>query len=106
VAKIQCRNFPDNLFERLEIDAQKNERSLEGHVRFLLTETLTNSSTIDEDSYFSGFIPEWMLIALKLSAKQGFRNLKYEVIKRLTESLDSDGIYPPGEEKDEAHKVS
>ncbi|WP_154641110.1 Arc family DNA-binding protein [Serratia marcescens] len=90
MAKIQCRNFPDHLFEQLVTDAQKNERSLEGHVRFLLTDIL-NNPTLNEETE----LPEWMLNALRESAKKGFRSLRYEIIKRLTESLAAEHVYAP-----------
>ncbi|WP_143182323.1 Arc family DNA-binding protein [Serratia fonticola] len=90
MAKIQARNFPEHLFEQLMTDAQKNERSLEGHVRFILTCAL-NNPILNEGTE----LPEWMLNALRESAKKGFRSLRYEIIKRLTESLAKEEVYPP-----------
>lgn len=90
MAKIQCRNFPDDLFEQLNEEAQKNERSLEGHVRFLLSNYLVLKSVNEQLD-----IPEWMDYELQQSAKRGFRSFRFEIIKRLTESLENEGITPP-----------
>lgn len=45
MAKIQVRNFPDDLYRRLEEMAAMSERSIEGQARLLLKEALEDKST-------------------------------------------------------------
>lgn len=95
MAKFQCRNFPDDLYKLLCEGAESNERSIEGHVRFLLAQALMKAKSNEPE------LPGWMMLALKDSARKGFRSVEFEVMKRLTESLADDGYYPPKEENNE-----
>lgn len=95
MAKIQCRNLSTELYEAICKDACAHERSIERHVRFLLTQAMTE---VNEDK---PELPDWIIIALKDSAKKGFRNLEFELIKRLTKSLAEDGYSPPKEKVNE-----
>lgn len=95
MAKFQCRNFPDDLYKLLCEGAESNERSIEGHVRFLLAQTLMNVKPKEPE------LPDWMVLALKDSARKGFRSVEFEMMKRLAESLADDGYYPPKEECNE-----
>lgn len=81
MAKVQCRKFPDDLYEKLSVSADKNERSIEGHVRYLLSEMLNDSSVLVSD------IPDWLLEALEDSARKEFRSIELEILKRLTDSF-------------------
>jgi len=81
MAKVQCRKFPDDLYEKLSVSADKNERSIEGHVRYLLSEMLNDSSVLVSD------IPDWLLKALEDSARKEFRSIELEILKRLTDSF-------------------
>lgn len=96
MAKLQCRTFPDDIYEKLVNDAKQQERSVEGHVRFLLTDYFlphdAKAITIK--------LPEWMVSRLNECACTEFRSLNNEILKRLTESLAKDGINPPQEDKE------
>lgn len=92
MAKLQCRNFPDGLYSLLREDAERNGRSIEGHIRFVLTQVMMKANAIELEP------PDWVILALKDSAKKGFRSVEFEVIRRLTKSLADDRYYPPKEE--------
>lgn len=95
MAKIQCRTFPDDIYEKLVEDAKAQERSVEGHVRFLLTDYFL---PLDEKPV-SVKLPEWMISKLNEYARAEYRSLNNEILKRLTESLAKDGVNPPQEDK-------
>lgn len=92
VKKVQCRNFPEDLFQRLSDIAEFNERSLEGQVRFMLTHALNSLPDCDNAPEF----PEWMRAALEQKASEGFRRFQDEILMRLSQSLASEGITAPG----------
>lgn len=96
MAKLQCRTFPDDIYEKLVNDAKQQERSVEGHVRFLLTDYFL---PLDEKPV-SVKLPEWMISRLNECARTEYRSLNNEIIKRLTESFTKDGINPPQEHKE------
>lgn len=93
--KIQCRNFPADLYELLCEGATLNERSIEGHTRFLLKQALETKCEGEQE------LPDWMVDALNNSAREGYRSLQHEIMKRLAESLQKDGVYPPKEKVNE-----
>lgn len=48
MAKIQVRNFPDDLYSRLEEIAAMSERSIEGQARLILKEALEDKPTANK----------------------------------------------------------
>lgn len=48
MAKIQVRNFPDDLYSRLEEIAAMSERSVEGQARLILKEALEDKPTANK----------------------------------------------------------
>lgn len=48
MAKIQVRNFPDDLYSRLEEIAAMSERSIEGQARLILKEALEDKPTANQ----------------------------------------------------------
>lgn len=95
MAKLQCRAFPDDIYEKLVNDAREQSRSLEGHIRFLLAKYYSPSEKEDTETgrnLITVELPEWMVVKLNESASAGYRSLNFEVLKRLTESLASDDM--------------
>lgn len=87
--KLQVRDVPEDVYSALQDEATRNERSLEAQLRFMVKEWAGGG----EISRF----PYWMQKALETSAKDGFRSVHHELLKRLTESFRADGIEPPAD---------
>jgi hypothetical protein len=46
-------------------------------------------------------LPDWMVLALKDSARKGFRSVEFEMMKDSLNHLADDGYYPPKKECNE-----
>ncbi len=98
MAKIQCRNIDEDVYEAVVNEARRQERTLEGHIRFLLKDWYDNNSEgfrppTDDEQY--GWLPKWIVNELRKSAEKGFRSPQHEIIKRLTASFNEENIYDP-----------
>ncbi|EGH9360815.1 hypothetical protein IFG57_003977 [Salmonella enterica] len=80
--RIIIKDIPPKQVEALNAAAIRNERTLEAHLRFII------NKWYEEENL--SYIPAELLKVLDESAKQGYRSIHNEIVKRLAESLNTD----------------
>ncbi len=85
MAKLQVRNFPDDIYEQIVASAAKSERSIEGELRYVLSDVYGKKAKSEE---------------LPLSLRQSWQVETGKRMSWLLEQLRHDGWFRYGESSD------